>query len=150
MASSLFSLFYEGVRVWLTPPPLHGIYETEVISTRMLDTHTLAIKFKDVTTRPQAMELVGRSILIELDGEIKAELATQFDSLIIGRSVSDKEHGNLGTITQIIETGANDVWVIDGPFGEFMIPVIDDVVKRVPRNEKKPISVKLLKGLLPE
>ena len=30
----------------------------------------------------------------------------------------------------MIVTGANDVWVVDGPFGEVLIPVIDDVVHR--------------------
>jgi 16S rRNA processing protein RimM len=49
---------------------------------------------------------------------------------------------------EVILTGANDVWVVDGPFGEILIPVIDDVVLGT-EPEGETIVVRLLDGLMP-
>jgi 16S rRNA processing protein RimM len=48
----------------------------------------------------------------------------------------------------VIVTGANDVWVVEGPFGEILIPVIADVVMGVSENDGV-IVVRLLDGLMP-
>ena len=46
-----------------------------------------------------------------------------------------------------METPANDVWVVDGgPFGEVLLPVIEQVVREVP--EEGPIAVRVLPGLI--
>ena len=150
LAHNLFSLLQEGTRVWLTPPPRTGIYETTVCSVRELNTKSLALKIEGVDDRSTALDLVGPKVLVELDEELAFETALALDDLIIGRKVVDKEHGDLGHIVDILETGANDVWCIDGPFGEFMIPAIDEVVITIPRRIEVPIPVRLLKGLLPE
>ena len=41
---------------------------------------------------------------------------------------------------------ANDVWVIDGPFGEVLVPVVDEVVVEVP--DAGPIIVSVPSGLV--
>jgi 16S rRNA processing protein RimM len=67
---------------------------------------------------------------------------------LVGRLVEDEDRGALGTIVEVIHTGANDVWVVEGSLGEILIPVIDDVVMGVDE-EAGPIIVRLLDGLLP-
>jgi 16S rRNA processing protein RimM len=67
---------------------------------------------------------------------------------LVGRSVEDEDRGPLGTIVEVILTGANDVWVIHGPFGEILIPVIDDVVLGT-EADGGTIVVRLLDGLMP-
>lgn len=37
----------------------------------------------------------------------------------------------LGTLTQVIETGANDVYVVDGPRGQICVPALKSVVQKV-------------------
>ncbi|OKP99332.1 ribosome maturation factor RimM [Paenibacillus sp. P46E] len=55
----------------------------------------------------------------------------------------------LGQITEILQPGANDVWVVKPAKGpEILIPVIKDVVLDVDIQEKK-IRVHLMEGLLP-
>jgi len=46
-------------------------------------------------------------------------------------------------------TGANDVWVVHGPYGEVLLPVIDDVVVSFDEDAET-VMVTLLPGLLPE
>ncbi|MFZ3102756.1 MAG: ribosome maturation factor RimM [Desulfitobacteriaceae bacterium] len=53
----------------------------------------------------------------------------------------------LGTIAQIIKTGANDVYLVKGPQGELCIPALKSVVKTVDVAEQR-MEVVLPLGLL--
>lgn len=67
---------------------------------------------------------------------------------IIGCEVFSEEGEGLGTITDILETGANDVWELKAPNGKkHYIPYIEDVVKEINIDEKK-IVIHVMEGLL--
>jgi len=63
--------------------------------------------------------------------------------------VIDDERGLIGTVDDVIITGANDVWIVDGPFGEVLIPVIEDVVHEIDEDAMT-ARVTLLPGLIEE
>ena len=51
---------------------------------------------------------------------------------VIGLHVEDTTGRPLGSVTQILETGANDVYVVQGPRGrEILVPAIKDVVRLI-------------------
>jgi 16S rRNA processing protein RimM len=50
---------------------------------------------------------------------------------IIGLRVQTPEGRELGTVKEILETGANDVYVVDTERGEMLVPAIKDVVKGI-------------------
>lgn len=50
---------------------------------------------------------------------------------IIGLTVLTDAGETLGPITEILETGANDVYVVRGPGGELLIPAAPGVVQKV-------------------
>ena len=51
---------------------------------------------------------------------------------LIGLRVETDAGEALGTVTEVLQPGgANDVYVVKGPRGEVLIPVIADVVKRI-------------------
>lgn len=67
---------------------------------------------------------------------------------IVGCSVVSDEGEPLGTITDVLSPGANDVWVVRRPRGkEWLLPVIDDVVLDVDVAAKT-VKVRLMEGLL--
>ncbi|CAM5186984.1 Ribosome maturation factor RimM OS=Ureibacillus acetophenoni OX=614649 GN=rimM PE=3 SV=1 [Ureibacillus acetophenoni] len=67
---------------------------------------------------------------------------------IIGCEVFSEEGEHLGVITEILETGANDVWELKAPTGKkHYIPYIEDVVKEIDIDEKK-ITIHVMEGLL--
>lgn len=67
---------------------------------------------------------------------------------IIGCAVFTEEGEQLGTISEILSPGANDVWVIERPKGKpLLIPVIDEVLLHVNVKEKK-VTIRLMEGLL--
>ncbi|MCM3547062.1 16S rRNA processing protein [Niallia circulans] len=66
---------------------------------------------------------------------------------IIGCTVVDEEGTKLGKIKDIIETGANDVWVVDRKQRkDLLLPYIEEVVKEVDV-ENKHIRVHVMEGL---
>nr|WP_106784154.1 ribosome maturation factor RimM [Lysinibacillus timonensis] len=67
---------------------------------------------------------------------------------VIGCEVISEEGELLGVITDILETGANDVWELKDPNGKkHYIPYIEDVVKDIDVDEKK-ITIHVMEGLL--
>lgn len=66
---------------------------------------------------------------------------------LLGRSVVDERFDDLGSIVEVMETPANDVWVLDGSsHGEVLMPVIDEVIVELP--EEGAITVHIMDGLL--
>lgn len=67
---------------------------------------------------------------------------------IIGLTVVDQKLGEIGKVTEIMELGPNDVWVVKGTkYKEVLLPYIDDVVKNVDL-EKEIIEVEIPDGLI--
>lgn len=67
---------------------------------------------------------------------------------IIGCSVISEEGETIGEVKDILQTGANDVWVVKGTKGkEHYIPYIEDVVKDINIDDKI-ITIHVMEGLL--
>ena len=66
---------------------------------------------------------------------------------IIGCSVVSEEGETIGAVIDILQTGANDVWVVKGAKKEHYIPYIEDIVKEIDVDEKK-IVIHVMEGLL--
>lgn len=62
--------------------------------------------------------------------------------------IVDERHGELGEIREVIETAAHDVWVIDGPHGEVLVPVVDEVIVAYPDDDDGVIRTRVMDGLL--
>jgi len=65
----------------------------------------------------------------------------------IGLEVLTQRGERLGRVKQILETGANNVFVVDGDGREILLPDIDDVVKDIDFVTGR-MTVELLPGLL--
>lgn len=66
---------------------------------------------------------------------------------LLGMQVVEEDGSMLGTLTEILSTGANDVYVVRSPEGvELLLPAIQDVVQQVMLAEKRMV-VRLLPGL---
>ncbi|MCS6909165.1 MAG: ribosome maturation factor RimM [Anaerolineales bacterium] len=71
---------------------------------------------------------------------------TYYWSQILGLTVVTVEGETLGAITEILETGANDVYVVNGDSGEVLIPAAPGVVQQVDL-ERQRMIVQLPEGL---
>lgn len=138
-------LLDEGMRVHLTPPAL----KRERISTVEALSETAdgaRVLFSCAHDLDAADGITGCLVLANCADFELGPLDAAFEDLV-GRLVVDERHGSLGHIVEVMETPANDVWVVDGSeHGEVLIPVIDDVVGAIPA--EGPISVRVMDGLL--
>ena len=66
---------------------------------------------------------------------------------LLGLDVADEDGASLGTLHEVLETGANDIYLVrDSEGGELLLPAIKDVVLSVDLDAKR-ITVRLLPGL---
>lgn len=66
---------------------------------------------------------------------------------IIGCEIVSEEGEKIGVVSDILQTGANDVWVVKGAKKEHYIPYIEDIVKEINVDDKK-IVIHVMDGLL--
>jgi 16S rRNA processing protein RimM len=68
---------------------------------------------------------------------------------LLDLAVVDESGTALGSLTEIIETGANDVYVVTTPSGdEILLPAIPQVIRAIDLTAQR-MTVHLLPGLLP-
>ncbi|WP_432774261.1 ribosome maturation factor RimM [Brevibacillus gelatini] len=66
---------------------------------------------------------------------------------LVGCVVFTDEGEELGKIVDVMQPGANDVWVVKGRRGEVLLPFIDDCIKEVDIANKR-VVCHLMEGLL--
>lgn len=142
---SLPSLIAEGMTVVPVPPALKGSRKFSVISVESDDREGSLVTFEGVATISDAEELVGKTLLVEEDC-LPENFSLVNASLLIGREVIDVEHGSLGEITEVLVGPTQNVWVIDGSFGQVMMPAVDEFIVEAP--VEGPITVSIPQGLL--
>lgn len=106
----------------------------------------LLVKFEGIEQRDAAEELSGAVLQIDEAALKGLPPDTYWRHQIIGLNVYTDEGVHLGVVTRVLETGANDVYVVGRGTEEIMIPAIKQVVKEVRLEEKKMI-VRLMPGL---
>ena len=105
------------------------------------------LKFKNIETIEQAEEL--RNYYLQARRvDIRLEKGAYFIVDLIGLEVYTEEGKLLGILKEVLQPGANDVYVVENEAKqEILLPVIPDVVKQVDIEGKK-LVVKLLEGLI--
>jgi 16S rRNA processing protein RimM len=134
-----------GITVWFVPPP-SGVRSGRLESIRQGPKGPL-FTISGVDDIDAAASLVGSTLVVSPD-DVPTDWAG-LDRDDAGLRVEDAERGSLGTVVETIVTGANDVWIVEGPLGQVLVPVIDDVVIEIDEAARV-AHVRLLPGLLEE
>ena len=105
------------------------------------------IKLEGVNDRNTAETLVCGVIIIPDNKALPLEEGEYYVRDLIGLNVETEVGEHVGTITNVLNTNANDVYVIEAAEGDsFMIPAIKSVVLSVSVADKKMI-INLMDGL---
>ena len=106
----------------------------------------LLAKLQGVVDRNQAEELRGCEIVVE-ESELKQLKGDEFYVFdLIGVNVATEDGRDLGAITEVLQGGANDVYVTDAGF---CIPALRQVVIDIDL-EKAKMVIRPLPGMLSE
>jgi 16S rRNA processing protein RimM len=104
----------------------------------------LLIKLKGCDDRQQADQFRGQVVAIARADAAPLRAGQYYHHQIIGLTVISDEGEQLGSITEIIETGANDVYVVKNGDEELLLPAISSVILKI---EPPQMIVHLLDGL---
>ncbi|NDJ77255.1 MAG: 16S rRNA processing protein RimM [Chloroflexi bacterium] len=107
----------------------------------------LILRFAAVPDRNAAELLRQHYVMVKLEDAVPLEDDEYYLFQVIGVSVFTVDGENLGTVSEVIETGANDVYVVHGTRGEILLPAIDECVVDL-NIDARTMTVKLMDGLL--
>jgi len=140
-----FSVFAPGHSVIIRDPK-GGSRKTEIVDARSQGRKQLLL-LKGISDRNTAEMLPGSDLLVEKASLPELEPDTYYWSDIVGMSVVSVDDHPVGTVASLIETGSNDVYVVQTPdAGEILIPAIASVVLEIDLN-RKIMRVNLPEGL---
>ena len=91
----------------------------------------LILRLKGIETIEEVEPLIGKEILISKDSLPKLEEGEYYWFEILGMIVETEEGKRIGRVKEILPTGANDVYIIEGKRGEIFLPATDEVIQRV-------------------
>lgn len=106
------------------------------------------IKFKGFDHINDIEKYIKSDLMVTRENAVKCEEGEYFICDLIGLSIVTDEGQTLGTLTNILETGANNVYEVTSETGKkYLLPVIDQCILSHDLEEKK-IIVHILPGLL--
>ena len=97
----------------------------------------LRIRFEDVTSEEDADKIMGCELYLPLTALPKLEGNRFYFHEIIGFTAHDERLGDIGNITGINDNSAQPLFEIKKGDIEILIPMIDDFIIKVDRENKK-------------
>jgi len=123
--------------------------EMEVNSFRFHQGYLL-LKFKQIKDRTEAERYRGLFLMVDIEHAVPLEDGEIYLHQLIGLEVQTDDGQILGIIDEVLETGANDVYVVQqtGKKHPLLLPAHDETILEIDL-EQQQITMKLPDGLLP-
>lgn len=107
----------------------------------------IAVKFQGVDDEKAAQNLLKKSLYLP-DAILPNLKGTQFyDHEIIGFSVLDNVHGDIGLVEKVIDIASNPLLQIICDKKEILVPIFEGLVQEIDR-QKKILYIKTPEGLI--
>lgn len=108
------------------------------------------LKFQEFQTPEEIDRLRKKGLYVTRDQAVPLEEGEYFIADLIGLQIENEEGKDLGVLSDVIQTGANDVYAVKTEEGrEWLLPAISDCIKEVLLEEGRMV-VTPLPGLLDE
>lgn len=106
------------------------------------------LKFKGYDTINDVERYKQKSLMVDREHAVKLKKNEYFIADLLGLSVYTENDDPLGTLTDVLQTGANDVYVVKmEEQKEVLIPAIRECILEVDMETRR-MKVHLLEGLL--
>jgi len=107
----------------------------------------VALRLSTVQSRDAARELFQQYLYLPETEAVKLPAGEYFVHQIIGLQVVTTEGEALGPVREVVETGSNDVYVVDHAGKELLLPATKEVIRNVDLDAGT-LEVALLPGLI--
>ena len=104
------------------------------------------MKFAGLDKIEQVQSLVKKDLYVNREDAIPLEDGEYYIADLIGLKVFDEVGTLLGELADVLQTGANDVYIVKNGDKELLIPVIEECIREVDL-EKGCVRVHLMEGL---
>ena len=139
--------FAIGSRLLIVHPDINEPVPVEIAQARP-HKGTYIIKLKGFNNINDIEKYKGGLLKITAEQLVDLDEDEYYIYEIVGCTVIAEGGETLGTISEVLQPGANDVWVVERPQGKpVLLPVIDDVLLEVDVARKR-VKVRLLEGLM--
>lgn len=119
----------------------------DVVSVRA-QKNLVILKFKGYDDINQVEKYKGCGLFVTKDNRVKCDKDEYFIADLIDVTAVDEEERQLGKITDVITTGANDVYVVEDDYGrEILFPAIKECILNVDLKNNI-MKVHVMDGLL--
>lgn len=106
------------------------------------------LKLKGVDSPEEAAKLRQKSLYVTRKNAVRLGRDEYFIADLMGLRVLDEDNEEIGRLREVLETGANDVYIIDLKDGrELLLPAIKECVLRVDV-EAGEMQIHILDGLI--
>ena len=106
------------------------------------------LKFKGIDNINDIEKYRGKSLMIDREDAVDLDEDEYFIADMIGMKVCTEDGSEFGTLKDVMETGANDVYIIDSlEHGEVLIPAIRECILDVDMDEER-MTFHLMEGLV--
>ena len=106
------------------------------------------LKFKGIDNINDIEKYRGKSLMIDREDAVDLDEDEYFIADMIGMKVCTEDGSEFGTLKDVMETGANDVDIIDSlEHGEVLIPAIRECILDVDMDEER-MTIHLMEGLV--
>ncbi len=110
-------------------------------SVRVANEQSAIIRVGGISLRDEAEQYAGLPMYINIRDAKPLDEGEYYWHQLIDMTVVTPEGETLGTLTSIMQTGANDVYVITQPDGkEMMLPALKDVILDINATEKRMVA----------
>jgi 16S rRNA processing protein RimM len=107
------------------------------------------LKLQNIDDRTTAERYRGTTVDVTVETAGAPPRGQFYWHQVIGLAVEDAQtHELLGTVADILETGANDVYIVRGARGEILVPAIKAVVQKIDPVHGR-MLIQPLPGMLP-
>lgn len=114
--------------VWVGPQA--GPFQSVGLEGAREQDRAVVLKLAGVQTRESAARLVGYEVAIPRAEAPSPPAGLFYHYDILGLQVVEGER-SLGTVCEILETPAHDIYVVHGPVGEWMLPASRAHIRRI-------------------
>lgn len=106
------------------------------------------LKFKEFNSINDVEAYKGKSLLVDRENAVRLRKGEFFIADLIGLKVVTEDGNSFGVMTDVMQTGANDVYVVKRDTGEeVFLPAIKECIKEIDI-ENGQITVHIMDGLL--
>lgn len=105
------------------------------------------LKLKGIDSTEAAAKLRDQLVQVALEDAVRLPKGKLYLYQVVGLRVTTTDGQALGEIAEVLDTGANDVYVVKDGAREILIPAIEDVVKEISLDRGE-VVIKLMEGLI--